>query len=168
MKIEKNKVVTLTYKLHKDNVEGELIEVVDVDSPFIFLFGAGQLIPEFESNLSGKETGQDFGFGILSENAYGNYDEQAIEHVPRDIFVIDGKPAEELLQLNKVINLRDQEGNLVRAKVLDVGDAEVLLDFNHPLAGVNLYFEGEILGIRDATEEEIEHGHVHGAGGHHH
>jgi FKBP-type peptidyl-prolyl cis-trans isomerase SlyD len=166
--ITDNKVVTLKYNLHENNAEGELIERVTQDHPFVFLFGAGGLLPEFESNLRGKLVGSTFSFGIDAEHAYGLADDKAIEYVPKEIFMIDGVLAEDLLVIDQVINLRDQNGHLVRARVVEVGDAEVLLDFNHPLAGVNLYFTGEILDIRDATAEEISHGHVHGPGGHHH
>ena len=82
--------------------------------------------------------------------------------------MVDGQLAEDMLQIDKVINLRDQSGGMMRARVAEVAEAEVLLDFNHPLAGVNLFFKGDILDIRDATAEELEHGHVHGPGGHHH
>ncbi|MFN0275614.1 MAG: peptidylprolyl isomerase [Chitinophagales bacterium] len=166
--ISNNKVVTLTYKLHENNAEGGLIEQVNSDNPFVFLFGAGSLLPEFEQNLQGKIVGSTFGFGIQAENAYGLMDDTAIEYVPKEIFMLDGVLAEDLLVIDSVINLRNQDGHLVRARVVEVSEAEVLLDFNHPLAGVNLYFTGEVLDIRDATSEEISHGHVHGPGGHHH
>ncbi len=168
MSIAQNKVVSLTYELRQDNETGDLIEVVKADQPFVFLFGAGGLLPEFESNLAGKVIGSNFAFQILAVNAYGEFDEGALEYVPKEIFMIDGKLAEDMLQPDRLINLRDQDGHLVRARVAEVGEAEVLLDFNHPLAGVNLYFTGEILDIREATAEEIAHGHVHGPGGHHH
>ncbi len=168
MTIETNKVVTITYELRENDISGAVIEVVNTDQPFVFLFGAGGLLPEFESNLSGKEVGSNFQFGILAASAYGEIDDEAMEYVPKEIFVIDGKIAEDLLQVDKVINLRNADGHLIRAKVVQVGDAEVLLDFNHPLAGVNLFFSGDILEVRDATAEELAHGHVHGPGGHHH
>ncbi|MBK7038781.1 MAG: hypothetical protein KBF42_08050 [Chitinophagales bacterium] len=168
MSIAKNKVISLTYELREDNAEGDLIEVVNADQPFVFLFGAGGLLPEFETNLEGKTVGSFFEFQIASANAYGEFDDTALEYVPKDIFMIDGQIADDLLQIDKVINLRDQGGNLIRARVAEVGETEVLLDFNHPLAGVNLCFKGEILEVRDASAEELEHGHVHGPGGHHH
>lgn len=166
--VHNNKVVTLTYELHEKDANGGLIEKVSADNPFVFLFGAGGLLPEFEQNIDGKLVGSTFSFGIKAENAYGEVDDKAVEYVPKEIFVIDGVLAEDLLVIDNVINLRDQNGHLVRARVVEVNEAEVLLDFNHPLAGVDLYFTGEVLDIREATEEEIAHGHVHGAGGHHH
>lgn len=166
--IAKNKVVSLTYSLHENNADGSLIEKVNSDQPFTFLFGAGGLLPEFEKNLEGKLVGSTFQFGIKAANAYGEFDERAIQHVPKEIFIIDGVLAEDLLVIDNVIQLRDSEGHLVRARVVEVGEAEVMLDFNHPLAGVDLYFMGDVIDIRDASEEEMAHGHVHGPGGHHH
>ncbi len=168
MSISKNKVVSLTYELRENDGSGDLIEMVNADQPFIFLFGAGGLLPEFESNLEGKIIGSTFDFKIGAANAYGEVDEGALEFVPKDIFMIDGQIADDLLQIDKIVNLRDEGGKMIRARVAEVGDAEVLLDFNHPLAGVNLFFKGEILDIREASPEEIQHGHVHGEGGHHH
>lgn len=168
MTIAANKVVTLTYELRENDKNGAVIEVVNEAQPFVFLFGAGGLLPEFETNLSGKEAGNTFEFGILAANAYGEFDDQAMENVPKEIFMIDGKLAEDLLEIDRVINLRNADGHLIRARVVEVGEAEVLLDFNHPLAGVNLFFTGSIVDVRDASAEEIAHGHVHGEGGHHH
>lgn len=168
MIIEKNRVVSLAYRLTKNDAAGEMIESVDTNNPFVFLFGAGGLLPEFESNLSGKTVGDAVSFGIDAANAYGVADEEALEYVPKDIFMIDGQLAEDLLEIDSFINLRDQEGRLMRARVAEVGEAEVLLDFNHPLAGQDLFFSVEVLEIREATDEEIAHGHVHGEGGHHH
>lgn len=168
MQIDKNKVVTLTYHLHRTDANGDLIESVDSKNPFVFLFGTGGLLPEFEGNLAGKTAGQNFEFGIIAANAYGDADETAVQYVPKDIFIIDGVLAEDLLVVDSFVNLRDNEGNLVRARISNVGESEVLLDFNHPLAGQDLFFRGEILEVREATEEEIDHGHVHGPGGHHH
>lgn len=168
MTIATNKVVTLTYELRENDKNGAVIEVVNADQPFVFLFGSGGLLPEFETNLSGKEAGNIFEFGIEAANAYGEFDDQAMENVPKEIFMIDGKLAEDLLEIDRVINLRNADGHLIRARVVEVGEAEVLLDFNHPLAGVNLFFTGTIVAVRDASEEEITHGHVHGEGGHHH
>jgi FKBP-type peptidyl-prolyl cis-trans isomerase SlyD len=168
MIIEKNTVVSLTYKLHKDDAAGEMIEAVRDDQPFVFLYGNGSLLPDFESNLAGKKVGDKVDFGIEAANAYGLPDDKAMEYVPKDIFMIDGKLADDLLIVDNIVNLRDQEGRLVRAKVVEIGESEVLMDFNHPLAGQNLFFEVEVLDVREATKEELDHGHVHGPGGHEH
>lgn len=168
MVIEKNKVVTLHYKLQEGSLEGNLIEETHGKDPLVFLYGVGQMIPEFERQLSGKKEGDTFSFGIKSSEAYGDYNPQAVVTIPKDSFVIDGELATDLLQIGKVIPMRDTEGNQLMGTVSEIHEEDVLMDFNHPMAGVDLYFTGNIEDIRDATATEIEHGHVHGPGGHHH
>ena len=126
------------------------------------------MIPEFERQLEGKSTGDTFAFGIKSADAYGEYDEEARIKIPIETFMVKGKLATELLQEGKTIPMRDQEGNTIYGTILAVGEKEVGMDFNHPMAGMDLYFSGKIEDIRPATPSEIDHGHVHGAGGHHH
>lgn len=168
MKIEKNKVVSLLYELHVGNAQGELIEKVDPAEPFAFLFGGGGLLPEFELNLAGKKAGDHFSFEIKSENAYGKFSLEAIVEIPKSVFSVNGEIAHEMLVEGKMIPMRDENGNPFQGKVLAVGIDKVKMDFNHPMAGKDLHFTGEILEVRNATEEELSHGHVHGAGGHHH
>lgn len=168
MKIDKNKVVSLLYELHVGNANGELVEKVDPAEPFVFIFGTGGLLPEFESNLLGKEAGDKFEFGIKSENAYGNIALEAIVDLPKSIFMVNGELATEMLQVGNMVPMRDQQGHPLHGKVLAVEIETVKMDFNHPMAGKDLFFTGEILEVRNATEEELCHGHVHGPGGHHH
>lgn len=168
MKVKKHAVVTLHYKLQENNASGDLIEETTGGEPLVFLQGVGQMIPEFERQLEGKGAGDTFAFGIKSEDAYGEYNEEAKISIPIETFVIDGKLASELLQEGKTIPMRDSEGNMIYGTVLDIGEKEVGMDFNHPMAGVDLYFSGKIEEIREATPSEIDHGHVHGAGGHQH
>jgi FKBP-type peptidyl-prolyl cis-trans isomerase SlyD len=168
MTISKNTVVTLHYKLQEESAAGELIEETFGKDPLVFLYGAGQMIPEFESQLAGKKTGDAFGFNINSEDAYGDYDPQAVVSIPKDTFVVDGKLDTELLQEGKMIPMRDPEGNQLLGTIMEIQDAEVVMDFNHPMAGVDLYFTVSIEDVREATASEIDHGHVHGAGGHQH
>ena len=101
-------------------------------------------------------------------NAYGEYDENALVEVPKNMFESDGKIPEGLLDIGNVLPLTDQQGNHFQGKVAWVGLDKVKLDFNHPMAGVNLFFTGKVEAVRDADPAELEHGHVHGAGGHHH
>lgn len=168
MIIAKNKVVSLLYELHENTLAGELIEKVPSEQPFKFLFGAGGLIPEFEQNIDGLKVGDTFEFGIESANAYGLVDEKAIVNLPKDIFVIDGELATELLEVGKVIPMRNEGGHLIHGLVKEVATDTVKMDFNHPMAGKNLFFKGEVVEIREATPTEISHGHVHGPGGHQH
>lgn len=168
MIIDQNTVVTLHYKLQEDNADGELIEETHGGEPLTFLFGVGQMIPEFEAKLEGKAAGDHFAFGIAHTDAYGPYDEDAVAALPLEIFMHEGEIDMEMLQQGQMIPLRDEEGRMLYGTVEEVRENDVVMDFNHPMAGVDLYFTGQIESVRAATQEEIDHGHVHGEGGHHH
>lgn len=166
MAIEANKVVTLSYKL-TDHKSGEKIEETTPENPMVFLFGAGSLVPEFEINIHGKNIGDKFKFTILAENAYGNASD--IVKIPIDSFLNeDGEIEEEFVFVGANLPMSDNDGNEMEGTVLSITKDYIEMDFSHPLAGTDLSFEGEILGIREATTEEINHGHVHGEGGHQH
>ena len=168
MVIETNKVVSVHYTLTEGTAEGELVESTNGGEPLVFIFGAGMMIPDFEQNLAGKNVGDKFAFGIAAANAYGEYDDNALVEVAKNMFEEDGKIPEGLLEVGNMLPLQDQEGNRLNGMVAWVGLDKVKLDFNHPMAGVDLFFTGHIEAIRDADAAELEHGHVHGAGGHHH
>lgn len=168
MVIETNKVVLVHYTLTQDTAEGEQIESTQGSEPLAFIYGIGMMIPDFESNLEGLKAGDTFAFGIQAANAYGEYDENALVEVPKNMFETDGKIPDGLLDIGNVLPLTDQQGNHFQGKVAWVGLDKVKLDFNHPMAGVNLFFTGHVESVRDADPAELEHGHVHGAGGHHH
>ncbi len=168
MKVGNNKVVTMTYTLQRNDEQGEIIQKVDESKPFIQMFGVGALLPAFESNLNGLEEGDDFGFGLSAEEGYGNLSDEAIIKLEKKIFEIDGVVDTEMVAIGKTITMQDNNGNPLDGKVLAVEEDNVIMDFNHPLAGESLYFSGSILNVREALEEELSHGHVHGAGGHHH
>ncbi|MDZ4679087.1 MAG: peptidylprolyl isomerase [Saprospiraceae bacterium] len=168
MIIEKNTVVTLHYRLQEDDASGALVEETYGSEPLVFLFGAGQMLPEFESQLEGKKAGDALAFGIKSADAYGEEDPDALVKLPLDTFMIDGKLAEEMLVVGNPIPMSDQHGNQLVGIVMEVGDDGVLIDFNHPMAGQDLFFSVTIETIREATPEEISHGHIHGEGGHDH
>ena len=170
MKIEKSTVVTLNYELHtsKNKQEKTFVEKTSTENPFVFLFGTGGLIQDFEKNISGLSVGEKFSFDIEAMNAYGNFDMEAIVKIPKDAFQgPDGKPDLNTLVVGKIVPMMDNEGHHLQGKILEVNEADVLMDFNHPLAGKDLHFSGEVLNIREATSEEIAHGHVHD-GKHHH
>ena len=166
--ISENKVVRLTYELSEDSKKDEVIEKVDADQPATFLFGVGGLLPEFEENLFGLKQGDSFKFSIASDNAYGPLDPNALVDIPKEAFSIDGKMQEDMLQVGSILPMRDNEDNFLQGRVVELRDDVVIMDFNHPLAGKDLYFKGTIIDVREATAEEISHGHVHGEGGHHH
>lgn len=167
MKAGKNKAVTMTYTLHLNDEQGEVIQKVDENKPFIQMFGVGALLPAFEDNLTGLEEGDTFGFALAAEEGYGNPSDEAILKLEKEIFEVDGVVDTEMAAIGKMITMQDNNGNPIDGKVLAVEEGSVIMDFNHPLAGKSLYFSGSILNVRDASEEELLHGHVHGAGGHH-
>ncbi len=168
MTIEQNKVVAVHYTLNEGTAEGQLVESTTGGEPLAFIFGVGSMIPAFEANLVGLAMGDTFAFGIPAAQAYGEYDQTALVEVPKQIFEHEGKIPDGLLEIGNVLPLQDQEGNRMQGMVAWVGLENVKLDFNHPMAGVDLFFTGHVESVRDAEPIEIEHGHVHGEGGHHH
>ncbi len=166
MVIEKNKVVFIHYTLTEGNAEGEIIESTQGLEPLGFVYGIGSMLPEFEANLKGLKAGDTFAFVVKAADAYGDYDESAIVEVPKSIFETNGKIPDGLLEIDNVLPLTDQEGNHYQAVVKWIGLESVRLDFNHPMAGVDLYFTGHVDSVRDAEPEEISHGHVHYDGRH--
>lgn len=165
MQVGKNTVVTLHYRLQIDNAQGELVEETFGSEPLTFLFGVGQMIPDFEDNLAGKNPGDEFSFTITSENAYGEYNPQAIVKLPLETFNVSGKQATEWLEAGMTIPMADAQGNRLTGVVQEIAEDGVVMDFNHPMAGQDLYFTVNIESVREATEEELAHGHVHGEGG---
>ncbi|MBK9292401.1 MAG: peptidylprolyl isomerase [Bacteroidetes bacterium] len=168
MKVGNNKVVSLVYELREDDANGDLIQKVESDSPFVHLFGVGTLLPAFEKALDGLQAGDNFSFSISAAESYGEHNPEMIYSLEKSMFEIDGEIEEGLLEIGNQITMQDQDGNPVDGIVLDVTDDAVVMDFNHPLAGMNLHFTGTILEVREATAEELAHGHVHGPHGHHH
>jgi FKBP-type peptidyl-prolyl cis-trans isomerase SlyD len=170
MIIENRTVVTLNYRLTiaEEGVEIE-VEKTSPDKPFVFLFGSGQLLPEFERNLSGKSEGDTFDFFIDAENGYGLSDSKNIVPVPINAFAGEnGLYDPELLKIGAVLQMMDQDGNSYEGEIKEVNGDQVLMDFNHPLSDKQLHFKGDVVSVRQATLEELTHGHVHGPGGHHH
>lgn len=170
MKAEKDKVVAVAYILKVDDGESgqELYETVGEDSPFYFLFGHQNVLPKFEEAIAGKAAGATFSVSIDFENAYGDYDDAKKTIIPKANFKEDGKKNRDLLKVGNVIPMQDDKGNQMRGEITKVDYRGVHMDFNPPLAGYDLFFEGKIIAIREAQPVEIEHGHVHGPDGHHH
>jgi FKBP-type peptidyl-prolyl cis-trans isomerase SlyD len=158
MIVEKNKVVSLSYEL---KVKGDTVESVHADSPLMFLFGAGNLLPKFEENLNGLKLNEGFDFKLVSDDAYGPVIDDAIVDVPMNAFAVDGEIDRELLKVGHHIPMLDQSGNRLNGVVVKFDDEFVTMDFNHPLAGDDLHFSGKVVDIREASADELEHGHVH-------
>lgn len=172
MKAEKNKVVTVNYTLSTFEQEGmpeTTVEETNAEHPFVFLYGSGDLLEDFESALANKVKGDKFDFGIAYERGYGPVHVDHIVNVPLEAFKDkEGNIDDEMVYVGNVLPMQDHEGNHLQGLVSEITDVHVKMDFNHPLAGKNLHFIGEILDIRPASLEELSHGHVHGPGGHHH
>ncbi|SHL89006.1 FKBP-type peptidyl-prolyl cis-trans isomerase [Hymenobacter psychrotolerans] len=168
--ISEKKVVTITYDLSvtDENQEKVLVESAEADAPMVFLFGQSGLPEEFERQLDGKQAGDSFNFSLTPKQAYGEYDQQAVVDIPKNVFEIDGQIDGEMLQVGNFLPMADNQGHHMQGKVLEIGDEAVKMDFNHPLAGMVMHFDGKVADVREATQEELDHGHVHGEGGHHH
>ncbi|WPO83340.1 peptidylprolyl isomerase [Chryseobacterium sp. JJR-5R] len=162
MTIENNHVVALRYILHTIEEDGSkiLVEETTAENPFTFLYGVGMMIPKFEQNILGLKAGDKAAFTIQSEEAYGEKQPDAIAQLPIDMFNESGIPP-----VGAVLPLSDNEGNNFQAFVVEVTPEAVVADLNHPMAGKTLDFEVEVLSTRPATEEELAHGHAHGADG---
>ena len=161
MNVEKNKVVSLIYELRVDGTNGEIVEELNESRPLTFIYGSGMLLPKFENNINGLAVGDNFDFELKCEEAYGSVVNEAIVDIPKHVFAVDGKFDDKLVQVGHSIPMMDGEGNRLNGVVLNVEDETVKMDFNHPLAGDDLYFKGKIVEIREATEEELQHGHIH-------
>ena len=159
MQISRDTVVTLHYTL-----TGEDGTVIDASSnePLSYLHGHGNIIPGLEQALEGTETGFQSRVTIEPEHGYGERRDDMVIGVAREQFDpgMDLKPGLQVMA-------NGPQGDVIFT-IVEVGDDEVTLDGNHPLAGQRLHFDVEITDVRKATDEELSHGHVHGAGGHHH
>ncbi|MCL2073343.1 MAG: peptidylprolyl isomerase [Marinilabiliaceae bacterium] len=155
MKISANKSVSIAYRLTLDGADGELIEETTSDKPLQFISGQGRMIAKFEQNLQGLSSGENFTIHLEAKDAYGEIEKDAIVEIPKEIFEVNGEIDENLLVIGNQIRLQDNSGNVMSGKVLEILDDKVKMDFNHPLAGKNLYFTGTVLEVRDATEEEL-------------
>jgi FKBP-type peptidyl-prolyl cis-trans isomerase SlyD len=161
MTIKPNTVVALTYDLHTNqNGEKTFVEQANEENPLVFLYGVGMMLPKFEENLAGLTSGATYDFGLLATDAYGDINADAVAELPLDLFGDMEKP-----EINSMIPLQDNEGNRLRARVVEVTDTLVIADLNHPMAGKDLHFTGTILNVREATADELAHGHAHGMHG---
>lgn len=146
-------VVTLKYSV---SVDSQVVESSSDDSPIQFVQGRGDVIPGLENRLYGLSIGDQKEFIVAPEDGYGKVDPDAIAKIPKAEF-----PPEIPLQPGVELRLKDEQGDELEAQIVTVEDEIVRLNFNHPLAGKELLFAVQVLGIRKATPEELEHGHVH-------
>jgi FKBP-type peptidyl-prolyl cis-trans isomerase SlyD len=157
MKISENKVVVLHYAV--SDSEDTLIDSSYDHSPLSIIQGTGYLIPGLEDALIDHVVGDKFEVAVTAENAYGDRHDEFVQTVPKSMF-----ESVEDLAVGSQLRATTDDGEQT-VIVLDVTDDEITVDGNHPLAGIDLKFEVDILEVRDATEDELKHGHVHGEGG---
>ncbi len=160
MQIERDKAVTFHYSL--SDSDGNRIDTSRGREPQAYLHGHGNLLPALEEQLAGRTAGETLSVTLPPAQAYGERRDGAIARVPIKHLATQGK-----LAPGQVVGVREARG-LRRAVVAKVGKFNADVDFNHPLAGQTLVFDIEIMAVRDATAEEIGHGHAHGEGGHRH
>lgn len=167
MKIAPNQVVAVTYELSllNDGDEWQMVETVGDDQPMYFIQGMSGLPEAFEDKLNGLEEGDTFDFKLDPEQGYGDYDTEAVAEIPLEIFKVDGKLQDDILQVGNMVPMTNEEGHRLMGQIVEIDAEFVLMDFNHPLAGREMHFVGKVHKVRDATAEELEHGHVHGDGG---
>ncbi|MEX1117879.1 MAG: peptidylprolyl isomerase [Terrimicrobiaceae bacterium] len=160
MKITSGKVVLIDYTLTDD--QKQTIDSSEGHEPLAYIHGSGQIIPGLEKALDGRVVGDALRVDVPAAEGYGEHDAEKIINIPRS--QVEGVP-----DLKVGIQLQASGGGGPQVvTVTKLTDNEVTLDGNHPLAGKNLHFDVTIREVRDATDEEIAHGHVHGPGGHHH
>ncbi len=160
MQVSARKVVYIHYTL--TNEEGEVLDSSEGHEPLAYIHGQGNIIAGLENALLGKSAGDRLNVSIPPEEAYGLRDEGLIQSVPKEAF----HGVDEILP-GMQFHTESPEG-VQLVTVLEVLDDEVILDGNHPMSGQVLNFDVEVTEVRDATPEELAHGHVHGPGGHHH
>lgn len=169
MDIKAGTVVGLTYELKVSKEEDEIesapfsVEVREEDDPFYFLFGQSGLPEKFEELLQGKKLKEEFSFTLTTEEAYGEADEELLITLPVEQFSKERGFSTEMLEEGNFLPLVDENGYPMQAKILKNLGKELLLDFNHPLVGFDLHFEGKVIEVRKATKKELEQGHVEGA-----
>ena len=156
MQIEKDKMVSLIYELRESDSEGRIIESLDEKKPLTFICGSGRLLPVFESNIVSLSEGDLFRFTLNSEMAYGEKREEMIVNVPVSVFETDGKINEDICQVGNEVPMMDTEGNPLNGIINEITDTYIKMDFNHPMAGLDLFFSGRIIDVRDSTGEEAD------------
>ncbi len=161
MAIKPDQVVTVHFTLKDEN--GTTLEVADKNQPYSFLSGRDQILPKLEEKISTMLINSKGTVELLPEDAYGEFEENAIQKASRSDFPED-------IELQEGMNFMADmgDGKQLPFFIKEIDNDEITIDFNHPLAGKSLTFDLELVDVRDASSEELAHGHVHGAGGHHH
>ena len=161
MLIADKKVVHIDYTLRTDN--GEVVDTSEGAEPLAYLHGAGQIVPGLERALAGLGAGAKKDVVVEAADGYGDRDPDGVFGIPRTAF-----PETAQLEVGASFVGEDEEGNSLPVRVIALEGDTVVVDANHPLAGERLHFHIDVRSVRDATAEELEHGHPHDGDGHHH
>lgn len=161
MQIAKDTVVSFEYTL--TDPSGKVLDKSEGRGPLTYLHGHGGIIPGLESQMEGKSAGDTFTAVVAPEQAYGKHFPEMTQVVPKTQF-----PANAMIMVGQQLQAKGPGGRTINVRVTKITDNEVTVDANHPLAGVELKFDVKVTDVRAASTEEVQHGHVHGPGGHQH
>jgi len=161
MQIQKDKVVIIDYTLKND--DGEIIDSSNGGEPLAYIHNSGHIIPGLENALDGKKAGESISVRVPPEEGYGVRNDALTQAMPREAF-----EGVETLEVGMQFHAEGADGDMQLITIAAIEGDEITIDGNHPLADQHLNFDVEIKEVRDASAEELDHGHVHGAGGHDH
>ncbi len=157
--VQDGQVVSMEYTL---KVDGEVLDTSEGVGPLQFLAGYDNIVPGLEREMIGMKIGESKDVVVTPEDGYGEFDDEAFMDVPRSEF-----PTDMEIEEGVELSVTDEDGKNQYARVESLTDESVRLDFNHPLAGAELHFSVKVIGLREPTKEELDHGHVHEEGHHH-
>ena len=157
MEIKPGKFVAVSYKLWglQPNEQPEEIEETQPGQPLTFIYGTGMMLESFEKKLENLKVGDKFDFVLPAAEAYGQVEPENVIELPKEIFFVDGKFDDEMVVEGAVLPMRDAHGNTINGTVEAITETAVVMDFNHPMAGTDLHFIGEVLEVREPTEQDI-------------
>ena len=157
MEIKPGKFVALSYKLWglQQGEQPEEIEETQPGNPLTFIYGTGLMLEPFEKKLENLKPGDKFDFVLNAAEAYGEIEPENVIDLPKEVFMVDGKFDDEMVVEGAVLPMRVAEGHTLNGTVDAITDTAVVMDFNHPMAGTDLHFQGEIIEVRDPTDEDI-------------
>ena len=155
MKVQDQAVVTMTYVLREKDENGRIIQEATKENPFVAIFGMKQLLPKFEENLMGKEPGDKYCFYLTPEEGYGQRDEAYVMDLDKAMFM-ENDVLMDMVKVDAQLMMQTADGRPIMGIVREIGDKHVKMDFNHDLAGVHLCFSGEILDVRESTDDDFK------------
>jgi FKBP-type peptidyl-prolyl cis-trans isomerase SlyD len=160
MKVSKDSVVSLEYRLHLG--DGQVVDESEPGQPLAYMHGRGQIVPGLEGQLEGMSAGESKKVVVPPSQGYGEHDPRGLQEVPREMF-----PPNANLQAGLTISAQTADGDVIPITIRELKGEKVVVDLNHPMAGKTLHFDITVREVRAATDEEKEHGHAHGPGGAH-